>query len=161
MREGTIYHSPIGKILLLTDGKYLIGSYFEGQKHYPKEDSFVLSDTPLPILESAKKWLDVYFSVKDPDFWVPIKLRGKPFQAQVWSVLTTIPYGETRTYGQIAKLIYKDDIKGLARAVGQAVGCNPISIFVPCHRVIGATSLGGYAGGIERKRYLLKLEGII
>lgn len=151
----TIYHSPIGEMLLLSDGDNLTGCYFKGQKHYPDDGAYELSNAPLPIFDSAKRWLDIYFSGQEPNFWVPIRFKGTQFQSKVWTTLLSIPYGEKRTYGQVAKMIGNDKS---ARAVAQAIGHNPISILIPCHRVVGASSLGGYAGGIERKEYLLKLE---
>ena len=117
----------------------------------------------IPIFEKVKEWLDIYFSGKEPDFTVPLHFTGTDFQNEVWEILCTIPYGQTISYGEIAKQIAAK--KGLprmsAQAVGGAVGHNEISIIVPCHRVVGTNgSLTGYASGIEKKVELLKLENV-
>ena len=156
------YRSPIGAILLAEREGALTGLWFEGQKYFPKslEDSCQERETAL--LTRAKYWLELYFSAKQPDFGVPLHLEGTQFQKQVWEILLTIPYGQTMTYGEIAKqLAAKRGLPHLsAQAVGGAVGRNPISIFVPCHRVVGTNgSLTGYAGGIDKKLRLLTLEG--
>ena len=116
-----------------------------------------------PLFEKLKQWLDIYFSGKEPNFTVPLHFIGTDFQNEIWETLCTIPYGQTMTYGEIAKQIATK--KGLprmsAQAVGGAVGHNEISIIVPCHRVVGANgNLTGYAGGIEKKVKLLKLENV-
>ena len=116
-----------------------------------------------PILQQVKLWLDSYFRGENPGFEMPLSLEGTEFQKQVWNMLLNIPYGKTRTYGDIARemavLLGKEKMS--AQAVGQAVGRNPIGILIPCHRVIGADgSLGGYSAGLDRKRFLLDLEGI-
>jgi len=118
----------------------------------------------LPVFDDVRKWLDVYFSAKEPDFMPPLSPKGSPFQKSVWNDLCRIPYGQTATYGDIAKQFeLQNNDKGMsARAVGGAVGRNPVSILIPCHRVIGKNkSLTGYAGGIAVKTKLLQLEGII
>ena len=117
----------------------------------------------VPVFETAKRWLDIYFSGKEPDFQVPLHFTGTDFQNEVWEILYSIPYGNTMTYGEIAKKIAeKRGLKRMsAQAVGGAVGHNEISIIVPCHRVVGSNgSLTGYAGGIEKKAELLKLEKV-
>ncbi len=155
------YISPLGEIMLVGSEQALTGLYFGGQKYYPKELKTDSIRETLPIFLQTARWLDNYFSGKEPDFTPNIVMKGTPFQMAVWDILRTIPYGQTMTYGQIAaKLAQQTGIKKMsAQAVGGAVGRNPISIIVPCHRVVGADgSLTGYAGGIDRKRGLLRLE---
>lgn len=135
----------------------------EGQRYYP--DSPLVGDSPseLSLFSEVKRWLDAYFRRKRPTVDFPLALEGTPFRQEVWALLRQIPYGETVTYGELAAEIAKRRCRAKfsAQAVGQAVGRNPISIIVPCHRVVGAShSLTGYAGGVERKRLLLDLEGI-
>ncbi len=152
MQNASWYQSPLGRILLSADHGELTGLWFEGQKFFPKNLPPV---TDAPIFDQAKSWLDQYFSGHNPDFSVPVHLTGTDFQVSVWKQLCAIPYGETTTYGQIANELHI----GSAQAVGGAVGRNPISILVPCHRVLGAKgSLTGYAGGLEKKKFLLELE---
>ena len=147
------YQSPIGKVLLAADETGLTGLWFEGQKYFA-----------LYLFEQTKKWLDIYFSGKEPDFQVPLHFTGTDFQNEVWEILYSIPYGQTMTYGEIAKQVAaKRGLKRMsAQAVGGAVGRNEISIIVPCHRVVGTNgSLTGYASGINKKVELLKLEGAL
>lgn len=153
------YYSPLGNINLAADGTSLTGLWFEGQKYF---DLPLDRKQNLPIFDTAKKWLDTYFSGKNPEFKVPIRFTGTEFQNEVWKILCSIPYGKTVTYGEIAEQIAKRrNIPYMsAQAVGGAVGHNRISIIIPCHRVIGANGyLTGYAGGLDRKAALLKLEG--
>ncbi len=155
------YVSPLGGITLASDGKALTGLWFDGQKHFPA----VLGreQKPLPVFEEAIKWLDLYFSGKDPGFTPKLSLRSTPFREAVWEMLRSIPFGTIVTYGEIAARLAGERglVKSSARAVGGAVGHNPISLIIPCHRVVGAGGrLTGYAGGIEKKRFLLSLEGI-
>lgn len=155
------YQSPLGKILLAADEEGLTGLWFEGQKYFALYLDKEHMEKELPVFENAKKWLDIYFSGREPDFTPPLHFTGTDFQNQVWEILCTIPYGQTMTYGAIAKELAAK--KGLSRmsaqAVGGAVGHNEISIIVPCHRVVGSKgSLTGYAGGIEKKVKLLRLE---
>ena len=157
------YPSPIGNILLAADEMGLTGLWFEGQKYFALDLDKEHEEKEIPLFEKVKQWLDIYFSGRKPDFTIPIHLTGTEFQNEVWKILCTIPYGHTMTYGEIAKQIAAR--KGLAhmsaQAVGGAVGHNRISIIVPCHRVVGANgSLTGYAGGIEKKAKLLKLEKV-
>ncbi len=157
------YKSPLGNILMVADEIGLIGLWFEEQKYFAFSLDAVHEEKELPIFEKTKEWLSIYFSGEEPDFQLPIHLDGTDFQKQVWQILCEIPYGETVTYGEIAKRLAKErGIKRMsAQAVGGAVGHNPISIIVPCHRVVGSNgSLTGYAGGIDKKKALLKLEGI-
>lgn len=156
------YQSPIGKILLAAEDAGLTGLWFEGQKYFALRLDAEHEERETPILAKAKKWLDIYFSGKEPEFAVPLRFAGTPFQNEVWKILLSIPYGKTMTYGEIARRIAAR--KGIARmsaqAAGGAVGRNEISIIVPCHRVVGTNgSLTGYAGGIEKKLKLLLLEG--
>lgn len=157
------YASPLGDIELASNGEALIGLWFKGQKY----DAATLSPTTQekpddPVLAKTRAWLDAYFEGRDPGEIPPCAPRGSEFRQLVWAKLAEIPYGELITYGDIAKAIEADTgKKRSARAVGGAVGHNPVSIILPCHRVVGASrSLTGYAGGIERKIALLKLEGV-
>ncbi len=154
--------SPLGRITLASDGARLTGLWFDGQKHYADTLSDDHEARRLPVFDQAEAWLDIYFSGRAPDFTPPLNMRTTAFRKTVWSVLLTIPYGQTATYGEIAKIIARE--RGLpgvsARAVGGAVAHNAISLIIPCHRVVGRDgSLTGYAGGIERKMRLLALEG--
>lgn len=155
------YQSPLGNLLLAADEIGLTGVWFEGQKYFgntlPKE--CISKETP--ILTEAKGWLDIYFSGKKPDFTPPLHPAGSPFRQAVWQILRQIPYGQTITYGEIARQMTNvQQVSHMsAQAVGGAVGHNEISIIIPCHRVVGTNgSLTGYAGGIDRKVALLELE---
>ncbi len=157
------YESPLGNIIMAADETGLTGLWFEGQKYFTPCPDNGNEEKELPVLEQTGKWLDIYFSGKEPDFKPPLHLKGSEFQNEVWEILNQIPYGQTTTYGAIAKQIAKK--RGLARmsaqAIGGAVARNRISIIVPCHRVVGGNgSLTGYAGGIEKKAALLKIESI-
>ena len=141
----------------------LTGLWFEGQKYFALHLDKANEEKEVPLLDIAKRWLDTYFSGKEPDFSVPLHFRGTQFQREVWEILCTIPYGQLMSYGEIARRLA--DKRGLphmsAQAVGGAVGHNGISVIVPCHRVVGSDgSLTGYAGGLEKKRSLLTLEGV-
>ena len=155
------YKSLIGDILLAADEIGLTGLWFEGQKYFANTlpEDYVPQETK--ILTEAKKWLDVYFSGEEPNFTPPLHPNGSTFRKAVWQILLEIPYGQTITYGEIARRIavMKNTSHMSAQAVGGAVGHNEISIIIPCHRVIGTNgSLTGYAGGIDKKISLLKLE---
>ena len=155
------YTSPLGIITLAGNGESLTGLWFDGQKFFPHKLISESIESELPIFTQTCNWLDIYFSGKIPDFTPSISLNTTPFRKAVYDILLTIPYGQTMTYGEIANIIAEQ--KGIermsAQAVGGAVGHNPISIIVPCHRVIGTDgSLTGYAGGLDRKIKLLKLE---
>ena len=155
------YHSPLGTILLAADDTGLTGLWFEDQKYFAQGLDKETEEKEFSVFQTARRWLDVYFSGQAPDFQVPLHFQGTAFQKEVWKILLSIPYGGTTTYGAIAKqLAAKRGLPHLsAQAVGSAVGHNKISIIVPCHRVIGADgSLTGYAGGIWRKEKLLALE---
>ena len=155
------YTSPLGGITLASDGMALTGLYFDGERDFPDLSPGRKKD--LPLFGEVMRWLDLYFDGKEPDFSPALNPTGTAFQMSVWAILRTIAYGETTTYGAIAKRLEKKTGKRMsAQAVGGAVGRNPISIIVPCHRVIGANgSLTGYAGGLDKKEYLLELEGAI
>ena len=155
------YKSPLGGITLASDGKNLVGLWFDGQKYYADTLEKDISEKKLPIFEQTIKWLDIYFSGKVPNFTPSLFLRTTAFRKEVWEILMTIPYGHTMTYGEISKILAKRH--GLARmsaqAVGGAVGHNPIALIIPCHRVIGTNgSLTGYAGGLDKKEKLLAME---
>lgn len=157
------YLSPLGKITLASNGTNLTGLWIDGQKYYPSLPPSSCTEHPLLIFRQTKEWLDCYFKGKQPDFFPPLHTTGTPFQLAVWNILKQIPYGETVTYKDIANEIARQkQISTMsAQAIGGAVGRNPISIIIPCHRVIGSNkSLTGYAGGIEKKLALLELEGI-
>lgn len=185
------HQSPIGRLTLASDGTNLIGLWMEGQKYFGstiKEEMVRRED--LPLFSLTKSWLDRYFAGEKPLLSeIPLAPAGSPFRQRVWKLLCEIPYGEVTTYGDLARklatveeqgnipaqngaarehdaapALFADDTNrrsGAAQAVGGAVGHNPISIIIPCHRVVGANgSLTGYAGGLEKKRRLLELEGV-
>lgn len=155
------YDSPLGGITLSACGDSLIGLWFEGQKYFGSTLGAQCRQGDLPVLDEALRWLDVYFSGRKPDFTPKLLMPSSPFRQQVWQSLLLIPYGQTTTYGNIARgMAAKQGLSSVsAQAVGGAVGHNPISIIVPCHRVVGATGcLTGYAGGIDRKLALLRIE---
>ncbi|MCR4620864.1 MAG: methylated-DNA--[protein]-cysteine S-methyltransferase [Clostridiales bacterium] len=158
-----VYSSPLGDILLACDGAAVTGLWFKGQKNSPISSHTVPMAAAPAHLKLTGEWLDIYFSGKAPDFTPPISLSGTAFQLAVWELLKQIPYGRAVTYGELARELSLLSGKTVsARAVGGAVGRNPVSLIVPCHRVIGAKGkLTGYAGGLERKRRLLELEGIL
>ena len=155
------YASQLGIITLAGNGESLTGLWFDGQKHFPHKLISESIESELPIFKQTVKWLDIYFSGRNPDFTPPISLTATPFRKAVYEILLTIPYGQTMTYGEIANIIAEQ--KGIermsAQAVGGAVGHNPVSIIIPCHRIVGTDgSLTGYAGGLDKKIKLLKLE---
>ena len=155
MLYSTDYESPIGKILIMSDGEAICGAYFYGQKNFPSLDGIVQNDD-LAIFRHVKQWFDDYFSGLNPEIDFEVKLQGSEFRLQVWRILSRIPYGETLTYGAIAREISP---KMSAQAVGGAVGHNPVSIIIPCHRVLGTGGKPtGYAAGIDKKLELLKIE---
>ena len=155
------YDSPLGGILLVADAVGLTGFWFDGQKYFARGLSSEREERELPVLLEAKRWLDIYFTGKEPEFLPPLHPNGSAFRRSVWEILLQIPYGKTMTYGEIAcKLAEKQKLPRMsAQAVGGAVGHNEISIIIPCHRVVGTNgSLTGYAGGIDKKVKLLELE---
>jgi len=156
MNAFTYLDSPIGRLLLTSDGSALTGLYMEPSRKAQSVDGWVEDATVKP-LSAAVQQLTEYFAGTRREFDLPLRMQGTAFQQRVWRELTEIPYGQTWSYGELAKRINKPSA---SRAVGLANGRNPISILVPCHRVIGADgSLTGYGGGLERKRWLLAHEG--
>lgn len=156
------YNSPLGRITIASGGKSLAGLWFDSQKYFESTICGERLYEYLPVFKQAEKWLDIYFSGKDPGFIPPISMEGAtPFRREVWEIMLSIQFGHTMSYGEIAYIIAKQRGAGSmsAQAVGGAVAHNPLSLIIPCHRVIGADgSLTGYAGGINRKRLLLELE---
>ena len=165
MYYSTAYMSPVGLITLASDGDSLVGLWFEGQKYYGGliRDLMTAGDD-VPVFGTAKEWLDMYFAGGNPGIsMLPLAPIGSEFRQRVWDCLCEIPYGQVVTYGDIAaRVADKTDRKVMsARAVGGAVGHNPISIIIPCHRVVGAGGkLTGYAAGVDVKARLLRLEGV-
>ena len=168
------YDSPLGGITVASNGREITGLWFDGQKYFgaglPEEPE----ERELPVFGEVKRWLDIYFGGRAPDFTPPLKMETSPFRSAVWEILLTIPFGQTMTYGEIADIMAmrrgsapqeaasrKGPAKMSAQAVGGAVGHNKISILIPCHRVVGAGgNLTGYAGGLDRKEKLLALEKV-
>ena len=158
-----IYHymSPLGGMTMASEGEHLTGLWFDGQKYFADTLGEEYEEKLLPVFEQTVRWLNIYFSGNEPDFTPPILQKASDFRRAVWEILLTIPYGQTMTYGQIADRIAAK--KGLAKmsaqAVGGAVGHNPISLVIPCHRVVASDgSLTGYAGGLDKKEKLLEME---
>ena len=156
MNRYTTFDSPLGQMLLVSDGSFLTGTYFSGQKYEPVPGLGWQIQPTLGLFQDASCQLHEYFAGRRQQFDIPLRLQGTPFQMKVWYALLDIPLGCTVSYGELARLIKRKDA---VRAVGAAVGRNPVSLIVPCHRVIGSGgSLTGYAGGLERKRWLLDHE---
>ena len=151
-------NSPVGELTLASDDHAIVALVMNGQRYFERHLPKELIERDTAVLREAERWLRAYFSGrKMTDVLFPLAPEGTAFQKRVWAALRKIPYGETRTYGELA-----EQLGSSARAVGHAVGQNPISILIPCHRVIGADgSLTGYAGGLVRKKQLLELEGIL
>ena len=164
MIQTAFYDAPYGRYLMAAEDGALTGLWLEGQKHFPSGLPEP-SDGEAEIFARAHRWLDAYFGGRRPDVSaLPLAPRGSAFAQSVWQQLLEIPYGQTVTYGQLAKRLAEQ--RGLvqlsAQAVGGAVGHNPISVIIPCHRVLGAKNqLTGYAGGLDVKIFLLKLEGVL
>ena len=155
------YDSPLGGITMAGDGEALVGLWFDGQKHFAEVLHRQNTTADLPVFRETCRWLDIYFSGNDPGFIPKLCVRATPFRKEVCKILLAIPYGKTMTYSEIATQIAatRGTGKMSAQAVGGAVGHNPISIIIPCHRVVGAGgSLTGYAGGIAKKYQLLLME---
>ena len=155
------YSSPLGGILLAADEIGLTGSWFDGEKYFADNLPAEHAERQTPILAEAARWLDIYFTGKEPGFTPPLHPIGSPFRQAVWEILLQIPYGQTTTYGEIARQLAEKQgrEKMSSQAVGGAVGHNEISVIIPCHRVVGTSgSLTGYAGGIDKKVKLLELE---
>ncbi len=163
MQYTAAYQSSVGDVLLAADETGLTGLWFEGEKFYALSLDPEHEERETPIFAITRRWLDIYFSGHEPDFMPPVHMIGSEFRCCVWELLLRIPYGTTVTYGDLARQVARR--RGLrrmsAQAVGGAVGHNEISIIVPCHRVVGTNgSLTGYAGGVDKKRRLLELEGV-
>ena len=162
----TFYPSPIGLITLGCKEDHLVGLWIENQKYYEDtvEEEMIPKDD-MPVFDAARAWLDRYFAGEKPEISeLPLAPSGSEFRQAVWKLLCEIPYGEVTTYGEIARKIAKmqNIARMSAQAVGGAVGHNPISIIIPCPRVVGTDgSMTGYGGGIEKKEWLLKHEGVI
>ena len=155
------YDSPMGGILLAADEVGLTGLWFDGQKYFACDLPAERIERNPSALSETGRWLDIYFTGKEPDFMPPLHPIGSAFRQSVWKILLQIPYGQTTTYGEIARQLAEKQgrSKMSAQAVGGAVGHNEISILIPCHRVVGTSgSLTGYAGGIDKKIRLLELE---
>lgn len=154
------YDSPLGRMTLAEEDGELIGLWIQGQKYYPENLDAERQNTP--VLQQTAHWLNRYFAGEKPEIEeLPLAPRGSEFRQAVWEILCRIPYGQTTTYAAIARELAQS--AGIARmsaqAVGGAVGHNPISIIIPCHRVVGTDgSLTGYAGGVEKKQWLLEFE---
>ena len=154
----TKYHSSYCSLIMVSDGEYLTGLYFDQYYDYHN-----LNEAYIDVFEDTKKWLDCYFEGNIPPFLPKIKLEGTDFQKEVWDILLKIPYGQMMTYGEIADMIasHRGIKKMSAQAIGQAVSKNPVAIIVPCHRVLGQNhKLTGYAYGLDNKKLLLLLENI-
>ncbi len=164
MAYSTDYLSPVGKIMLTSDGENITGLWIEKQKYFAATVEKITENNNLPVFGAAKKWLDKYFGGQKPAIsGLPLAPEGGEFRQEVWKILCEIPYGEVVTYGDIAKKIAqkRGKVRMSSQAVGGAVGHNPISIVIPCHRVVGAAgNLTGYAGGIDKKIKLLEIEGV-
>lgn|SRR5574344_1874185 len=157
------YSSPFGNITIASNGQEIIGLWFDNQKYFVSTLLSECKKEDLSVFKQTKEWLDCYFSGVEPAFNPPLKLMGTSFRLRVWEILRTIPYGSTITYKAIATILAKQmGIKQMSyQAVGGAVGHNPISIILPCHRVIGSdNSLTGYAAGVKIKQSLLAIEHI-
>ena len=155
------YSSPIGGITMASNGESLTGLWFDGQKYFASTLSQRHVEKQLPIFDRTCEWLDLYFSGKSPDFIPPVFMYVSNFRRDVYEILMTIPFGETMTYKEVADLIAKKHriISMSAQAVGGAIAHNPISLVIPCHRVIGTNGkLTGYAGGLDKKEWLLNME---
>lgn len=160
----SVYYSPVGKITIVSNKDHLVGLWIEGQKYFLGSIKEEMIDKETDVLKDTKEWLDRYFKHQLPQISeLPLAPMGSEFSQIVWQILIEIPYGEVITYGEIAKIVAtKLQRKSMSsQAVGNAVGRNPISIIIPCHRVVGKNgSLTGYAGGVDKKAMLLKLEGV-
>ncbi len=155
------YQSPVGAIIMSSNGKAITGLWFEGQKYSAGIDSENIETKDLPVFRQAADWLNAYFSGKDPKIKLSVYIDATPFRQSVLNIVRTIPYGETRTYGDIANQLAQQQAQKVVspRAVANAVAHNPILLIIPCHRVIGANGrLTGYVAGLEKKAWLLNLE---
>ena len=161
MERSCRLETPLGPVILTGDECALTSLRFVGQRYFPDTLPEPCCPDALPVFAQTADWLGLYFSGRDPGFLPPLRPEGTPFRLAVWKALLRIPYGQTVSYGELATRLETQAGSGRvsARAVGGAVGHNPISLLIPCHRVVGANgALTGYAGGLERKRLLLRLE---
>lgn len=157
------FPSPAGQLTAASDGEHITGLWMVGQKYYASTLEPQSEEGDHPLFIDLKRWLSLYFDGKQPDLSLPLAPKGSVFRQSVWLKLRAVPFGQFTTYGDIAKQLQAEspDKRVSARAVGHAVGHNPLMILIPCHRVIGAGgNLTGYAGGIEKKIQLLQLEDI-
>ena len=155
MEYYTVYSSPLGELTLASDGESLTGLWMEGQRYFGAGEVFRATRDALPVFAAAKTWLDAYFSAQPLPDLPPLAPEGTDFRRRVWQQLLAVPYGKTVTYGELAAMVGCAS----ARAVGAAVGRNPILLMIPCHRVVGVNGkLTGYAGGLARKQWLLAHE---
>ena len=155
-----ITNTQLGTMRAAAEDNSLMGLWFTGQKYYPQNTEAWTEANDYPVFVRMRAWLKDYFTGKKPGNSISLAPNGTEFQKKVWQLLLEIPFGSTTSYGAISSRLVSLGIKASAQAVGGAVGHNPISILIPCHRVLGADgSLTGYAGGIEKKRALLELEG--
>lgn len=156
----TTVPSPVGVLTLASDGTALTGLWLEGQKYFGAGLPDTVQEQDLSVFREAEAWLGAYFAKAPLPALPPLAPQGSPFRQAVWQLLLEIPYGTVTTYGALAQKLRDQGISAAAQAVGGAVGHNPISILIPCHRCVGSGgSLTGYAGGVEKKRFLLELEG--
>jgi methylated-DNA-[protein]-cysteine S-methyltransferase len=159
------YPSPLGPLVGAAEDGAVTGLWFEGQRYFPSFLEGVTSSAASPdspVLRDLGGWLEAYFAGANPAVTFPLAPRGTPFRQAVWEALREVPYGVTTTYGELAARLSTPGKKPSARAIGGAVGHNPISLVIPCHRVLGAGgALTGYAAGLDRKRALLQLEGAL
>lgn len=157
------YNSPLGRITLASNGNALTGLWFDGQKYFGSTLAKEYIPKDLPVFGQASHWLDIYFSGKSPGFTPLVSLNTTPFRKSVWEIMLKIPFGQTMSYKEIALKIAEQNGLGhmSAHAVGGAVAHNPVSLIIPCHRVIGSNgNLTGYAGGIDKKIKLLDMENV-
>lgn len=154
--------TPVGTVTVASDGEALVGLWLDGQKYFEATLGVREQRADLPVFKETRAWLERYFEGADPGPLPSVAPRGTAFRQQVWKLLAEIPYGQLTTYGQLAQRMAElTGSRASARAVGGAVGHNPISIILPCHRVVGSSgSLTGYAGGLQKKIALLRLEGV-
>lgn len=159
----TVIQTPIASVTAASDGQAIVGLWFEGQKYFGSTVRGESVYRQVPVFTRLRAWLNIYFCGRNPDFTLPLAPSGSAFRQDVWKLLRAVEYGQTVTYGQLAALIAaKSGRQSIsAQAVGGAVGHNPISILIPCHRVVGSSgALTGYAAGVGVKRQLLELEGV-
>ena len=152
--------SPVGRLTLSSDGAAITGLWLEGQKYFGAGLPKTVQEKDLPVFQATRAWLEAYFSKATLTALPPLSPQGSPFRQAVWRLLGEIPYGTVTTYGALTRKLEDQGTSASPQAVGGAVGHNPISILIPCHRCVGSDgSLTGYAGGVEKKKFLLELEG--